>query len=139
MGTREASSRPRLLAALLIACAAVLALWPSAQSPVADGRPEFRVVMPPNPNFGFLKQAKGLPAIVFVQRGGAGVPQLPGVGPLGRTMVAGGQLRVREKDGRVRTLVSGKGIHDVSDPAVSWDGSTIAFAGYSERDTAWRT
>jgi len=62
---------------------------------------------------------------------------MPGVGPRERFRVAApGRLLVREADGRVRALVDGSAptaasafLIDVSAPAVSYDGTTIAFAG----------
>lgn len=79
-----------------------------------------------------------LPPIVFVSRQPiAGAPnEVPGLGPNQRAAVPGGRLLVREPDGRVRTLAPG--LYDVSDPAVSWDGRRVAFAGTPAPDSAWR-
>jgi hypothetical protein len=90
-------------------------------------------------------RAGGLPPIVFVQRQ---IPasgsiywdlakDMPGVGAHSRVRPAApGYLRVREPDGSVLTLVDGSNptvqsfeLIDVNAPAVSWDGTTIAFAG----------
>lgn len=79
-----------------------------------------------------------IPPIVFVSRlplAGSGV--VPGAGPAGRFVAAGGRLVVREADGRMRELAPGR-FYDVSDPAVSYDGRFIAFAGLAHRDSAWR-
>jgi hypothetical protein len=62
---------------------------------------------------------------------------MPGVGPHSRFRVAApGKLMVREPDGRLRTLVNGAqptaaslNLIDVSAPDVSYDGTTIVFAG----------
>ncbi|MEO6461549.1 MAG: hypothetical protein ABIP29_00555 [Candidatus Eisenbacteria bacterium] len=86
-------------------------------------------------------QAKRLPPIVFVSRQpatGSDRAQVPGVGPRGRTLAPGGRLLVREKDGRVREVLPAARFHDVSDPAVSWDGTTIAFAAVEHPADAWR-
>jgi hypothetical protein len=45
---------------------------------------------------------------------------------------------VRERDGTVRALVPAGRFHDVADPAVSWDGTSIAFAAVVHPDSAWR-
>lgn len=80
-----------------------------------------------------------LPPIVFVQRHGvAGSPIVPGVGPAGRTVATGGQLIVREADGRTHLLVPEGLFYDVADPAVSYDGRSVAFAAVTSRDSAWR-
>jgi len=62
---------------------------------------------------------------------------MPGVGPHSRFRVAApGRLLVRDPDGSVRTLVDGAvptpaslNLIDVNAPDVSYDGSTIVFAG----------
>lgn len=79
-----------------------------------------------------------IPPIVFVSRlPVAGSALVPGVGPAGRFVGAGGRLLVREADGRLRELAAGR-FFDVSDPAVSYDGRSIAFAAITHRDSAWR-
>lgn len=79
-----------------------------------------------------------LPPIVFVSRLPlAGSTLVPGVGPAGRFAAPGGRLFVRESDGTMRELAPGR-FHDVSDPAVSYDGRYIAFAAVAHRDSAWR-
>lgn len=86
----------------------------------------------------------GLP-VVFVSRqitdqGSIYMPEansMPGVGPYDRFRPANpGKLLVLEPDGTVRTLINGnnptaasKHIIDVNAPAVSYDGTKIAFAG----------
>src|SRR5262245_35184501 len=79
-----------------------------------------------------------LPAIVFVSR--QPIPgeahAVPGLGPHQRAVVTGGRLLVREPDGRVRRLA--EDFYDVSDPAVSWDGRRVAFAGVLAEGSAWR-
>lgn len=62
---------------------------------------------------------------------------MPGVGPHSRFRVAApGRLQVLETDGRIRTLIDGGNptsaslnLIDVNAPDVSYDGSTIIFAG----------
>ena len=82
-----------------------------------------------------------LPALVFVSRsrpepGMAGA--VPGLGPRHHTLATGGQLLVRESNGRFRLLLPAGTLYDASDPCVSWDGKKIAFAGTVARDSAWR-
>ena len=80
-----------------------------------------------------------LPPIVFVARERiAGSTLVPGVGPAGRAWVTRGKLFVREPDARVHELLPPGRFVDVSDPAVSYDGRTIAFAAVTGRDSAWR-
>ena len=71
-----------------------------------------------------------VPALVFVSRQPLpGDPHaVPGLGPHARTAAAGGRLMVRERDGRVRPLLSDAAMFDVSDPSVSPSGEWIAFA-----------
>jgi hypothetical protein len=80
-----------------------------------------------------------VPAIVFVSRR----PPLdraivPGLGPVGRAVAPGGSLEVREPDGRVRALLPAGVMWDVSDPSVSFDARTVAFAGTVAADSTWR-
>jgi hypothetical protein len=81
-----------------------------------------------------------IPAIVFVSR--APVPGhpglIPGLGPIGRTVATGGRLLVREANGRIRDLLPHGALFDVADPAVSFDGRQIAFAGTTHPDSGWR-
>src|SRR5262245_946404 len=81
-----------------------------------------------------------LPAIVFVSRnpipGMSGA--VPGLGPHQRAAITGGRLLVRETDGSLRELLPAGRFFDVSDPSVSPDGRTIAFAGVEHRDDPWR-
>ena len=88
-----------------------------------------------------------LPPIVLVSRApaprdtgaAASASQvIPGFGPHARTLVTGGRLMIRAPDGALRALLGGGAVYDVSHPAVSWDGRTIAFAGVVARDSAWR-
>jgi len=86
-----------------------------------------------------ISKARDLPAIVFVSRMAPVAPGvIPGLGPAGRGAVAGGRLRVREPDGRVRDLVRAGIFVDVSDPSVSPDGRHVAFAATMNPDSAWR-
>jgi hypothetical protein len=80
-----------------------------------------------------------LPAIVFAARAPlreAGA--VPGLGPHHRAAAPGGRLMVRERSGVVRPLLPHGALFDVSDPAVSFDGRRIAFAGTPAPDSAWR-
>lgn len=72
-------------------------------------------------------RSRPLPRLVFVRRGILPDDRIPGFGPSGRTLAPGGRLEVREPDGRVHPLLDSLW-QDVSDPSVSWDGRTIAFA-----------
>ena len=86
-----------------------------------------------------LRDARGLPPIVFVSRN---MPReqlvTPGLGLAGRTVAVGGRLLVRARDGRVSELVPADSLYDVADPCVSWDGARIVFAGLAAPDSAWR-
>ena len=87
------------------------------------------------------RSGPGLPAIVFVSR--APLPdslrgQVPGLGPHGTFAGAGGRLLERGSDGRVRELVPAGRLHDVADPAVSDDGTRVAFAARERADSPWR-
>lgn len=91
--------------------------------------------------FGSLgaRQKLDLPPIVFAMR--ARVPGSAvalGVGPAARTLVAGGRLVVRERDGRFGPLLPEGRFFDVAHPSVSYDGRRIAFAAVTGRDSAWR-
>jgi hypothetical protein len=82
-----------------------------------------------------------LPPIVFVSR--SALPdslrgQVPGLGPHGAFAGAGGRLLERASDGRVRELVPAGRLFDVADPAVSDDGTRVAFAGRERADAPWR-
>jgi len=82
-----------------------------------------------------------VPALVFVSRrpaAGADSGQVPGLGPYGRALVTGGRLMLRTASGSVRPLVHPRFFFDVADPAVSYDGRRVAFAGVVHRDSAWR-
>jgi hypothetical protein len=82
---------------------------------------------------------RGLPPIVFASRAPAAEPgAVPGLGPHQRALATGGRLLLRERDGRVRELIAAGALHDVSDPAVSFDGHTVAFAATPAADSAWR-
>lgn len=92
-----------------------------------------------------LSAQSTVPSIVFVSRqiprSGTiywDVPdEMPGVGPRSRFRPAApGRLLVRESDGRIRVLVDGANptsasmnLIDVNAPDVSYDGTTIVFAG----------
>ena len=87
----------------------------------------------------------GLPPLVFVSRQIQDrgsiywdeAKDLPGVGAHSRVRPAApGKLLVREPDGTLRTLIDGSdpagnafNLIDVNGPAVSYDGTTITFAG----------
>lgn len=80
-----------------------------------------------------------VPRLVFVSREMVpGSLLVPGVGPAGRTVVTAGNLVVREPDGASHPLFAKTGFVDVADPAVSYDGRTIAFAAVTHRDSSWR-
>jgi len=88
-----------------------------------------------------------LPPIVFVSRRpappdtGAFASRsaiIPGFGPHARSLATGGRLMIRDPAGTVRAVLPDSALADVSDPAVSWNGRTIAFAGVVARDSAWR-
>lgn len=126
MTTRARRWRSALLAAPLLAVAALslaIALaGPLGTEPVARGAPP-------------------VPALVFVSRGKAAAADsglVPGLGPYGRALVTGGRLMIRTAAGSVRPLLHPRFFYDVSDPAVSFDGRQIAFAGTVHRDSAWR-
>src|SRR5262252_4828267 len=83
---------------------------------------------------------QGIPSIVFVSRHPVpGDPRaVPGLGPAHRTVATGGRLMVREASGTVREILPKGTLFDVSDPAVSFDARSIAFAGTPAADSAWR-
>jgi hypothetical protein len=64
--------------------------------------------------------------------------QVPGLGPHGAFAGAGGRLLERGSDGRVRELVPAGRLFDVADPAVSDDGTRVAFAARERADSPWR-
>lgn len=83
----------------------------------------------------------GDPAIVFVSRNplpGAGPGDVPGIGPRHRAAVTGGRLMVLDPRGRLRILADSSRLADVADPAVSWDGRRVLFAGTVHPDSGWR-
>ena len=82
-----------------------------------------------------------LPPIVFVSR--TPLPdslsgQVPGLGPHGTFAGAGGRLLERDSDGRVRELLPAGRLYDVARPAVSDDGTRVAFAARERADSPWR-
>lgn len=82
-----------------------------------------------------------IPRLLFVARrpGADGESRaIPGLGPGGRTRVTSGMLMVREPRGAVRPFLAPNPFLDVSDPAVSWDGTTVVFAGVTHPDSSWR-
>lgn len=87
------------------------------------------------------KAPRPLPPIVFVSRvppSGADAGQVPGLGPHGTFVSAGGRLLQRSPDGTIRELVAPQKMHDVADPAPSRDGRRIAFSGRSNPRADWR-
>src|SRR5690349_20249985 len=61
------------------------------------------------------RHAPPLPAIVFVSRRaptGADAGQIPGLGPHGSRLYAGGRLMLRQPDGRVRPLLPAGALAD---------------------------
>lgn len=89
----------------------------------------------------FIEAGPSSLPIVFVSRNplkGALPGDLPGVGPQYRTAIVGGKLIVRERSGKLRTLVDSTKLIDVADPCVSWDGKKILFAGIQHPDSSWR-
>lgn len=104
-----------------VAGSAVILLLLGAAPPHIDGKP------------------KGVPALVFVSRRPA--PDgcnVPGLGPVGRTLATGGTLLVRERKGAIHPLLAEGTFFDVSDPCVSWDGRRIAFAAVRAPGARWR-
>ncbi len=115
----------------------------------ADGTSAASAAAPSSTTFTPGAAALDLP-IVFVSRqinsgGSIYMPEandMPGVGPHSRFRPAApGALLVREADGRIRTLIDGStptaqslNLIDVNAPAVSYDGTTIVFAGLPAGD-----
>jgi len=83
-------------------------------------------------------RAGELPAVVFVSRRAAAAGAIPGLGPHGRALSAGGRLMIRDSSGAVRELLPPGRLFDVSHPAISWDASRIAFAAKAEPESSWR-
>lgn len=89
----------------------------------------------------FIEAGPATMPIVFVSRNplkGAAPGDLPGVGPYYRTAIVGGKLMMRERSGKLRTLVDSARLIDVADPCVSWDGKRVLFSGIQHRDSSWR-
>ncbi|HYM81986.1 MAG TPA: hypothetical protein VEY91_11340 [Candidatus Limnocylindria bacterium] len=63
---------------------------------------------------------------------------VPGIGPHHRAAAPGGQLLVRERNGRIRELLRPGTFFDASDPSVSWDGKRIVFAATRGPGQPWR-
>src|SRR5262249_30786956 len=87
------------------------------------------------------KSGGELQPIVFVAR--TPLPdslrgQVPGLGPHGTFAGAGGRLLERSPTGHVRALVPPEQLFDVADPAVSDDGTKVAFAARERADSPWR-
>jgi hypothetical protein len=83
--------------------------------------------------------APPLPPIVFVSRAPAASPGVvPGLGPAARTLVIGGRLLVRGRDGTLSEPLPRGAFDDVADPAVAPDGRRIAFAGHASGERQWR-
>jgi hypothetical protein len=142
--------RSRFLAAALATIAALLAGRGSQGDPVSlppgtgDRLSHTVLVVSGAVSDGnLLPPAHDLPPIVFVLRTPATPTtptpvQFPGFGPGGRLLSPGGQLMLRERNGRLRSIVGDSTLFDVSDPAVSWDARRIAFAGVEHRGDPWR-
>lgn len=85
-----------------------------------------------------------IPSIVFVSRNPVpasdprGKGAVPGFGPQFRTIVVGGKLMLRNKNGSLRTIVGNDRLYDVADPCISWDAKTIVFSGVVRPDSNWR-
>lgn len=85
-----------------------------------------------------------IPSVVFVSRNS--IPPsnpdskgaIPGFGPKFRTIVVGGKLMLRNKDGSLRTIVGSDRLYDVADPCISWDARTVIFSGVVHPDSSWR-
>ena len=83
--------------------------------------------------------ARPVPPILFVSRKpAADREQIPGMGPHGRTVAPGGELLLRGRSGRIRPFLKAGRFFDVCDPAVSWDGKSVAFSAKVHPDSAWR-
>jgi hypothetical protein len=126
--TRPDRAPRRRIAGGLVLLVAALAFLRATTGPAASSAPA-------------APQAKKLPPIVFVSRQppeGDDRAQVPGTGPRGRTLAPGGRLLVREPDGKVRDVLPEGRFHDVSDPAVAWDGATLAFAAVERPGEPWR-
>ena len=83
----------------------------------------------------------GVPPFVFVSRNplpDAQAGSVPGFGPKYRTAIVGGKLMLRERSGKLRTLVDSTRLVDVADPCVSWDGKRVIFSGIQHADSNWR-
>lgn len=87
-------------------------------------------------------QDAALPPIVFVARHATTQRptdgQIPGLGPHGSTLAVGGQLMLREPNGRIRELLPRATLLDVQDPDVSWDAKRVVFSGLASREGDWR-
>jgi hypothetical protein len=85
--------------------------------------------------------SRPLPPIVFVSRvppTGADAGQVPGLGPHGTFVSAGGRLLERASDGAIRELLAPGTMYDVADPAPAPDGRRVAFAGRQHDRAPWR-
>jgi hypothetical protein len=127
----------RVVARVVLLAAALLIAMGGQPTAAAEDSP---IYLP------LVRSAGRAPAVVFasrqIMRQGSiywDVPQgVAGVGPYSRFAVAQpGRLMVRESDGRLRVLVDGANpaatapfrLVDVNAPDVSYDGTTIVFAG----------
>lgn len=141
---RHAAAAARL--ALVAACAILPQFVASRAMPVPDPSDgSARASQPARTLFDSEEAAEAvrtgaLPAFVFVSRKPppAGRDEIPGFGPHGRTLVVGGRLIVRERDGSVRELLKHGAFFDVSHPAVSPEARRVAFAAVRSRRDAWR-
>lgn len=83
-------------------------------------------------------RVRSVPPLLFVSRAVDPAVAIPGFGPMERTARPGGRLMLRERNGDVHPFLAGADFFDVSDPAVSWDATTIAFAGVTSAQAPWR-
>jgi hypothetical protein len=86
-------------------------------------------------------RAQPCPTIVFVTRSpaaGRSAGQVPGLGPYGTFATGEGTLMERAPDGSVHALLARGRFLDVADPALSDDGTHVAFAGFEKPGARWR-
>ncbi|MBI1799035.1 MAG: PD40 domain-containing protein, partial [Candidatus Eisenbacteria bacterium] len=134
-----ALARSRISLALALAVAGIPGADPAPSATVASTAefPEVRVALADS---GPERAPGALPAIVFVSRHAdpARPAQIPGLGPHGCALITGGRLMLRDPDGRVRPLLIGDSMFDVSHPSISPDASRLAFAATRSAAGPWR-